>query len=115
MYNQKIAALFYEIADMLALDTEVDRKFEVLAYRKAAQTVESLQEDVADLYKKEGVEGLKELPGIGKSTAGAIKEYIETGRMAKYDDLKKRYPIDFVNLTKIQGIGQRASSSSIRN
>ncbi len=108
MYNQKISIIFSEIADMLALDTKADRKFEVLAYRKAAQTIESLQEDVADLYKRTGLEGLMELPGIGKSTAGAIKEYMETGKMAKYDDLKKRYPIDFTNLTKIQGIGAKS-------
>ncbi|MDE1859939.1 MAG: DNA polymerase III, partial [Candidatus Micrarchaeota archaeon] len=71
MYNTKIAQLFGEIADMLALDEEADRHFEVLAYRKAAQTIGSLQEDVGELYKKEGLEGLMNLPGIGKSTAGA--------------------------------------------
>ncbi len=108
MYNQRIAVLFYEIADMLTLDKNADRKFEVLAYRKAAQTIESLQEDVADLYKKGGLAELMELPGIGKSTAGAIEEFIKTGKMAKYDDLKKRYPIDFTNLTKIQGIGAKS-------
>src|SRR5208282_6906530 len=106
MYNAKIAEIFEEIASMLAID-DVDRKFEVLAYRKAAQTIGGLQEDVGDIYKKGGVEGLMELPGIGKSTAGAIKEYIDTGKMSKYDDLKKKYPIDFNALTKIQGVGAK--------
>lgn len=106
MYNAKIAEIFEEIASMLALD-EVDRKFEVLAYRKAAQTIEGLQQDVGDIYQKQGVEGLMELPGIGKSTAASIKEYIETGKMQKYNDLKKKYPIDFATLTKIQGVGAK--------
>lgn len=106
MYNSRIAELFEEIADMLALDT-VDRKFEVLAYRKAAQTVLGLQEDVGELYKKKGIGGLMELPGVGKSIAGAIREYIETGKMGKHEELKKRYPIDFKGLTLIQGMGSK--------
>ncbi len=106
MYNAKIAQIFEEIANMLSLD-EKDRKFEVLAYRKAAQTIGDLQDDVENIYKKAGVEGLMELPGIGKSTAAAIKEYIDTGKMAKYEDLKKKYPIDFNTLTKIQGFGPK--------
>ncbi|MEM3839007.1 MAG: DNA polymerase/3'-5' exonuclease PolX [Candidatus Micrarchaeaceae archaeon] len=109
MNNQKIALMFYEIADMLSLDEKVDRKFEVLAYRKAAQTVESLQEDIEELYRKEGLKGLMKLPGIGKSTASAIEEYIKTGRISKYTNLKKRYPIDFDGLTKIQGIGAKSA------
>ena len=106
MLNQKIAELFEEIADMLVLDPK-DRKFEVLAYRKAAQTVEGLQEDVADIYRRGGLKALQELPGIGKSTSEHIKEYIETGKIPKYDELKKQYPIDFNTLTKIQGVGAK--------
>ncbi|MDE1860952.1 MAG: DNA polymerase/3'-5' exonuclease PolX [Candidatus Micrarchaeota archaeon] len=106
MYNTKIAEIFEEIANMLALD-EVERRFEVLAYRKAALTISSLQEDVGEIYKKKGVEGLMELPGIGKGIAGSIKEYIETGKIKKYEELKKQYPIDFTNLTKIQGMGAK--------
>ncbi len=106
MYNTKIAGLLGEIADMLALEGP-ERKFEVLAYRKAAMTIDSMQEDVGEIYKKGGVEGLMELPGIGKGIAGSIKEYIETGKIAKYEKLKKKYPVDFTNITKIQGMGAK--------
>ena len=106
MYNSQISELLNEIADMLSLD-EKDRKFEVLAYRKAALTIGGLQEDVADIYHKGGVEALMELPGVGKGIAGSIKEYIETGRMEKFNDLKKKYPVDFKSLTKIQGMGAK--------
>ena len=56
MYNTKIAQIFDEIADMLELEGDT-RKFEMLAYRKAAITVGTLQEDVGDIYKKEGKRG----------------------------------------------------------
>ena len=41
-------------------------RFEVRAYQKAAMTIGTLQEPVEDIYRKEGVEGLMKLPGIGK-------------------------------------------------
>jgi DNA polymerase (family 10) len=104
--NAKIAELFNEIADMLELEGE-SRKFETLAYRKAAVTVGSLQEDVGEIYRKQGAEGLMHLPGIGRTMADRIREYVEKGRMSKYDELKKKYPIDFAGLTKIQGMGSK--------
>ncbi len=106
MYNSQIAEMLSEIADMLSLD-EKDRKFEVLAYRKAALTISGLQEDVAEIYKKGGIDAIMELPGIGKGIAASVKEYIETGRMSKFDDLKKKYPLDFKSLTSIQGMGAK--------
>ncbi|MDE1823875.1 MAG: DNA polymerase/3'-5' exonuclease PolX [Candidatus Micrarchaeota archaeon] len=109
MMNSKIAEIFEEIADMLELD-EVDRKFEVLAYRKAAQTIEGLQEPVEDVYARGGLEALQELPGIGKSTSSHIEEYIKTGRIKKYDELKKKFPVDFNTLTKIPGLGAKKAA-----
>jgi DNA polymerase (family X) len=106
VYNTKLSELFNEIADMLELEGEA-RKFEVLAYRKAAMTIGTLQEDVGDILGKRGIQGLMELPGVGKGIASLIREYVETGRMAKYDELKKIYPVDFANLTKIEGIGSK--------
>ncbi|MEM3753395.1 MAG: DNA polymerase/3'-5' exonuclease PolX [Candidatus Micrarchaeaceae archaeon] len=106
MYNKKIAEIFGEIADMLDLEGE-NRSFEARAYRNAARTISSLQVDVSEILKKSGVEGIMELPGIGKTIAERIKEYVETGKIAKYNELKKKYPIDFAALTKIQGLGSK--------
>lgn len=106
MYNKRIAEIFYEIADMIELEDE-KRIFEVRAYRKAALALETMQEDVGDIIKKEGVEGLMKIPGIGKGLADKIKEFVETGRVSKYEASKKKYPIDFTSLTKIQGLGSK--------
>ncbi len=106
MYNQKIAELFEEIADMLEIEGG-DHSFEIRAYRKAAMNLSVLQEDVGDILEKEGTEGLMKIPGIGKGLAERIREYVEKGHMSKYEALKKKYPIDFNSLTKIQGLGAR--------
>jgi len=104
--NTKIAELFEEIANMLELDPKANR-FEPLAYRKAALTIGTLQQDIKDIYEKEGIEGIMKLPGVGKSIAERIKEYLETGKIAKYEELKKKFPVDFASLTKIQGMGAK--------
>lgn len=106
MYNSKIAEIFEEIADMLELKPDISR-FEVLAYRRGAETVESLSQPIENIYRKEGIEGLLELPGIGKTMAASIKEYLETGKIKKYEELKKQFPVDFNTLTKIQGLGAK--------
>jgi DNA polymerase (family 10) len=107
MINSKLAEMLDEIADMLELEGQKYSRFEVLAYRKAAITIGGLQEDAEEIYKRGGIEALMELPGIGKSIAGHIEEYIKMGRMGKYEKLKKKYPFDITNLTKIQGMGAK--------
>jgi DNA polymerase (family 10) len=106
VYNKQIAEIFNEIADMLELEGD-EHAFEVRAYRKAALTIGTLQEDVGDILKKEGLEGLQKLPGIGKGLADRIREFIETGKITKYEELKKKYPIDFKTLSSIQGLGSK--------
>ncbi|MEM3241316.1 MAG: helix-hairpin-helix domain-containing protein, partial [Candidatus Micrarchaeaceae archaeon] len=106
MDNSKIAEIFEEIADMLELDPKSNR-FEPLAYRKAALTIGTLQQDVREIYEKEGIDGLLKLQGVGKTIAERLAEYFKTGKIKKYDELKRKFPIDFAGLTKIQGMGAK--------
>ncbi len=98
--------MFYEIADMLEIEDE-KRIFEIRAYRKAALSLETMQEDAGEVFKKKGIEGLMEIPGVGEGLAKKIIEYIETGRMKKYEEYKRKYPIDFAGLTQIQSLGAK--------
>ena len=61
MNNQHIAQIFYEIADLL--DIKGDSFFKSRAYRIAAQKIETIDEDLNTLRKKQD---LTEIPGIGK-------------------------------------------------
>lgn len=106
MSNKKLAEILEEIASMLDLEGE-DRFFEVRAYRKAAMTLDTMQEDVEDVFRKGGEEALREIPGVGKTIASHIIEYVKTGKIKKYQELKKKYPLDFTALTKIQGMGAK--------
>ena len=107
MENKNIADILKVIADMLSLSDSPTTRFEVRAYQKASLTIETMQEPIEDVYRKGGTKALMELPGIGKSIAGHIEEYIRTGRIRKYEELKAKYPVDFGSLTAISGVGAK--------
>lgn len=110
MKNKEIADMFNEIASMLSIEETPSSKFEVRAYQKAAITIGTLQEVIEDIYARGGKEALMELPGIGKGLAEKVEEYVRTGRMKKYDDLKKKYPMDIKQLTSISGLGAKKAA-----
>ncbi len=102
MKNKEIAAIFNEIAD--ALEFKGENLFKVLAYRKAARIIDELADDVAGLSKSGK---LQELPGIGKSIAEHIDEYLSTGRMKKHAEALKGIPASLLELLNIQYIGPK--------
>ena len=58
------------------------------AYRRAAETLAGLDQDVATLLEREGIEGLDALPGIGPVLAQAIAQMVRTGRWAQLERLR---------------------------
>ena len=87
MVNQEIAKALTEIAYLLEIKGEDD--FRIRAYRNAAKFLEKLDKDVKQIYKEEGLIGLKKIPGVGKSIAEKIEEYLKTKKMKtlkKLDD-----------------------------
>ena len=102
MKNQEVAKLLYEIADLLEIKGEM--VFKLRAYRRAAQSIESMSRDIEDAYK-EGK--LEDIPGVGKGIAERIAEYIEKGESKYLEDLKKGLPPGFDELLDVEGIGPK--------
>ncbi|MDD5182382.1 MAG: DNA polymerase/3'-5' exonuclease PolX [Candidatus Nanoarchaeia archaeon] len=102
--NQEIAAILYRISEMLEIK---NIKWEPIAYSKAARTIESLSENLEDVYRRGGTKALMEIPGVGKTIASHIEEFIRTGKIKKYDELKKSTPIDIESLSNVEGLGPK--------
>jgi hypothetical protein len=79
MDNQTIAQRLTEYASFLEADE--DNLFRARAYRRAAGTILALGEPVADLLKREGRDGLEELPGIGAHLSFAIDSLVRTAEL----------------------------------
>ncbi|MDO8741459.1 MAG: DNA polymerase/3'-5' exonuclease PolX [Candidatus Woesearchaeota archaeon] len=104
MKNLEIAALFYEIADMLEMQNV---QWKPQAYRKAAKGLEALGEDVEEIYKKEGIDGFRKIPGVGENLALKIEQYIKTGKINEYEKLKRSMPAHLNDLMAISSLGPK--------
>ncbi len=83
--NAELANRLRQMAELLSVQ-QADG-FRVSAYRRAADTLESLSTPVSELLATKGTSGLVELPAIGRGIAAAIVEILETGSWAALDRL----------------------------
>ena len=104
MRNSDVAKILREIALLLEMN---DIPFKPRAYEKAARTIEGLEEEVAEINRRDGLKGLIKIPGIGQNLANKIRELIKTGQLKYHQELKKKVPVDIEGLSKIEGIGPK--------
>lgn len=104
MRNLEIANLFNEIADFLEVKDE--NPFRIRAYRRAAQAVEGLAEDIAAISERGA---LLDVPGIGKDLAAKIQEYLATGEIEYLVGLRREIPAGVIELMGIHGVGPKTA------
>ena len=102
--NRAVADIFYSLADFLDMD---DVAFKPQSYRKAAYAVESLDQQVWEIYKTGGKKALEQIPGVGAGIAGKIEELLIKGKVMDYERLYKKMPIHLTELRRIEGIGPK--------
>jgi DNA polymerase (family 10) len=102
MRNRDVVELFSRVADMLAI--RGDQIHRILAYRKAAESIDALGRDVNVVF----AEGkLTDIPGIGDTLAAKIEEMLTTGRLAFYDKLAQEIPPGLVDMLRVEGLGPK--------
>jgi DNA polymerase (family 10) len=99
--NKKIAGLFRQMAALLA-EQGVD--FKPAAYRRGAQVLDDLTQDVSQIGS---VADLKKLPGIGDAMAHKIVEYLEMGRIKALDELRAEQGGISAELMDVEGLGPK--------
>ena len=63
--------------------------YRVRAYRKAADTIEALEEDIADVTARQALEDIE---GVGRDLADKIEEFLRTGTIQAYEVLRTPLP-----------------------
>ncbi|MBI4257094.1 DNA polymerase/3'-5' exonuclease PolX [Candidatus Uhrbacteria bacterium] len=102
--NKQIIDIFREIA--LHLRAE-DVAFKPRAYEVAAEGIAGLSDELTDLYKECGTKCIDDIPGVGKDLSAKIEELLTTGKLDYYDQLKKKYPFDMLDISRIQDVGPK--------
>jgi DNA polymerase (family 10) len=105
MNNREMADTFEAIARFLEIKGE--GVYRVLAYRKAADALRDLSQDVSAIYEQGK---LQEIPGVGKAIAAKIEEMLETGKLAYYEDLAAEIPEGLLELLAIDGVGPKKAA-----
>jgi len=103
MDNKAIATLLYETADLLEIDGQ--DSFRVRSYRNAAEAIEALPQQVADLVSEP--KKLLEIQGIGKGMQANLVMLFKDGHIEAHAELLKKYSPSMLELLKIQGLGPK--------
>ena len=102
--NDEVARLLGELAKLTEIDEGSPQAFRVRAYDNAKRAVEQLADDVAGMSAAE----LAKVKGIGKSIAGRIREYVDTGTIGKLDELRAKHPVGKLELLRVPGLGPKS-------
>jgi DNA polymerase (family 10) len=86
---------------------DVNATFKARAYKRTSDVIASLSTSIEEIYRKEGLEGLQKIPSIGKAIALKIEEYIMTGKIKYYEELKATTPLNIDDFYDLEGIGPK--------
>ena len=102
--NKEISKILYEIGEYLEIK---EIQFKPRAYEKAGYSIENLEEEVSEVYKKGGLKSVEDIPGVGVSIAEKIEELIKTGYLKYYEKLKRSLPVEIGELSSVEGVGPK--------
>lgn len=100
-HNQQVATIFRSIAARLAAQRA--NPYRVRSYRKAADTIEALAEDIADIASRQALEDIE---GIGEDLADKIQEFLNTGTIQAYEALRTPLPDTVKAWTQLPGLSE---------
>ncbi len=99
--NKRVATLFRAMADLL--ETRRENPHRIRAYRRAADSLERLGEDVAGVARRGA---LQQIPGIGRDLSAKIEEFVETGTVQAHEALMIPLPVEVSEWATLPGLSQ---------
>ena len=107
--NKAIAALLKSVS--AAYEAKNGDKFKIIAYDRAASSIEHASNEIKDLWD----EGrLADLPGIGKNIASYLDEFFKTGHVKHFEKVFQGLPPAMFSLLPIPGIGAKTALKLVK-
>lgn len=104
MTNHAIAQLLRQVAASYSIKNEQKYRFQILAYQKAADSIEKETTQISDLVKEGRLKGL---PGVGPSIQASLEELVKTGKVKHFEDIAKDVPQAMFPLLDIPSFGPK--------
>lgn len=102
--NNEIAKLLREMS--AAYEAKGENRFKVIAYDKAATSVEHATSELKDLWE---AGKLDTVPGLGQSIQKHLDELFKTGKVKHFEAIKKSLPEGMFSLLDIAGLGPKSA------
>jgi len=107
--NVDIAKILREIGFLLEMEEESESNviFKVRSYKAAADVIANFSSNIDEIYGKQGLKGLMQIPSVGKAIASKIEEYLRTGKIQYLEELKSKTAINVDEFYDLKGIGPK--------
>ena len=88
-----------------------ENRFKIIAYERAADSIEHLTSEVKDLWDDEK---LSEIPGVGPAIVGHLDELFRTGKVKHFESVMTKVPQSVFPLLSIPGIGPKKAYKLVK-
>lgn len=100
--NRALSFIFHKMAECYRY-MGAEERFRATAYENVSRVLANMKEDISE--HAGSVKELDEIAGIGESIAEKIIEYLQTGKIKTFEELKKKLPFELLELMDISGFG----------
>ena len=104
MTNIEISKLLKNIAASYSIKDEKKYRFQIIAYEKAAESIENLPTELSALYKEDRLKGI---PGVGPTIQSRLEELFKTGKVSHFEDVMKDIPQAVFPIIDIPSLGPK--------
>ena len=110
MTNLEISELLRNVASAYQYLDQNKYKFQVIAYNRAADSIEHATSELKDLWDDEK---LDDVPSIGPSIAKHLDEIFKTGKSKHFEELMKDIPKEAFTLMVLPKVGLKTAMKMI--
>lgn len=111
MSNVEIAKLLREVAASYAIQDEAKYRFQIIAYQKAADSIESQTAQIKDYVKEDKLDSI---PSVGPSIRSHLEELIKTGRVKHFEQIMRPIPKAVFPLLEIPRFGPKTAYKLVK-
>ena len=88
-----------------------ENRFKIIAYERAADSIELLTSEVKDLWENDK---LDQIPGIGQGIAAVLDELFRHGSVKHFDEVLRKIPAGVFPLLLVPGIGPKKAYKLVK-